>query len=223
MQYRIDDEGTIFHLEWNNPFTGDNESLCRVEGTHADFYITAYVTGSGNTKAPMRFMLGEKADASPRQRDWRTCKNCKGLFFALDDGHCAAHPLGIVSAPSPETIEQAQSPLPPGLTTRRPEASGSTVAKRPLPRRRPRHRPHPVTQQRPVCSCSANMKPQAMNSTSPMAFPGRTVSRNGAHVNTARACSTMDRMRKAFVQAAGAATRQRPRGRTFIYGSACLP
>jgi hypothetical protein len=118
VQYRIDDEGTLFHLEWNNPFTGDNEPLCRLEGTHADFYITAYVTGSGNTKVPRRFMLGEKADASPRQRDWRTCTNCKGLVFALDEGHCAARPLGIVSASSPETIEQAQSSFPAGLRPR---------------------------------------------------------------------------------------------------------
>ena len=115
VQYRIDSEGTIFHLEWNNPISGDNESLCRVEGTHADYYLTAYVTGGGNTNVHMRFVLGEKADASPRQRDWMTCKNCKGLFFALDDGHCAAHPLGIVSAPSDDIIDISQAPLPPGI------------------------------------------------------------------------------------------------------------
>jgi hypothetical protein len=124
VQYRIDDEGTVFHVEWNNPFVGDNESLCRVEGTHPDFYVAAYVTGGGNTNVHMRFMLGEKADASKTERDWMTCMNCKGLFFSLDEGHCPAHPLGIASPPPDETISNMQAPWPAGL---RPAPSGDFI------------------------------------------------------------------------------------------------
>jgi hypothetical protein len=115
VQYRLDDEGTIFHLEWSNPFLGDNESHCRVEGPHADFYLTNSVTGGGNTRAHQRYMLGEKADAAPRHRDWMTCAACKGLVHSLAGGHCPARPLGMRSAPSAEQVERMVTPLPGGL------------------------------------------------------------------------------------------------------------
>lgn len=101
VKYHVDNEGTLFHLEWNVPYAGANESLCRVEGGRENYYITKYSTGGGNTKVRMRFMIGERARLNPKSSpDWRTCGNCKTLFFALDEGHCAARPLGIESAPS---------------------------------------------------------------------------------------------------------------------------
>ena len=117
VQYRVDGEGTIFHLEWSNPFIGDNECLCRVEGGRPDDYVTGTVNGGGNTNVHMRFMIGEKADASPRQRDWMSCKNCKTLFSALDEGHCAARPLGIVSAPSDSVRDLIQAQHPAGVSS----------------------------------------------------------------------------------------------------------
>ena len=118
VQYGVDDEGTVFHLEWSNPFVGDNACLCRVEGAHADFYATNSITGGGNTAAHMRFILGENADASKRDPDWRTCLHCKTLFYAREEGFCPARPRGVVSAPTDATRENAQvpgQPLPGGL------------------------------------------------------------------------------------------------------------
>jgi hypothetical protein len=93
VQYRLnDDGGTIFHLDWVNPFIGGNESSCRVEGVQGSQYITAKVTGGGNTKVQMRYLLGARVDAGPRQPDWMTCGNCKLLFFAphTSESNCPA-------------------------------------------------------------------------------------------------------------------------------------
>jgi hypothetical protein len=93
VKFRIDDEGTSFHLQWVNPFVGENESSCRVEGTHADWDVTHSFTGGGNKAAHQRFLLGERAAFGPRQSDWRICGKCKVLFFALDQGVCPANAI----------------------------------------------------------------------------------------------------------------------------------
>jgi hypothetical protein len=113
-----DDEGTTFHLEWNVPFIGGNESDCRVEVTpNPSWYIAKAITpGGGNTQVHMRYMIGEVARANKlSSQDWRTCTKCKLLFFGLDDGHCAARPLGITSGPSEDMLRRTQAPLPGGL------------------------------------------------------------------------------------------------------------
>lgn len=137
VRYHVDDEGTIFHLEWNVPFVGGNESHCRVEGRRAGWYIANSITGGGNTRAPMRYMIGEGARANKKSSpDWRTCAKCKLLCFALDDGHCAGHPLGITSAPSDDMLRQAQAPrtpLPGGLQRRRLGGEGSPPPPPPPP------------------------------------------------------------------------------------------
>jgi hypothetical protein len=110
VQYIIEDGlGTIFHLEWSVPFLGDNSSHCRVEGGSEGFYVARAINGGGNTRVEMRFMVGEKIASARTDRNWKTCGSCKSLFLALDEGHCAARPLGIVSAPSDDMIDQMQS------------------------------------------------------------------------------------------------------------------
>jgi hypothetical protein len=93
VKFRIDDEGTTFHLQWVNPFLGGNESSCRVEGTHTDWYVTHTFSGGGNKAAHQRFLLGERAAFNPRQSDWRTCGKCKVLFSGFDQGICPANPI----------------------------------------------------------------------------------------------------------------------------------
>lgn len=121
VRYHVDAAGTIFHLEWNVPFLGGNESHCRVEGGNAAWYIANSITGGGNTRAPMRYMIGEAARANKHSSpDWRFCGGCKSLFFELDEGRC--RPVGIAMAPSAEQLGQMQAPqapLPGGLQRRR--------------------------------------------------------------------------------------------------------
>jgi hypothetical protein len=92
VKYRIDDQGTLFVVQWNNPFLGGNDCDCHVEGTHADFYVVDRVCGGGNTGAQMRFMLGALVAGSERQTDWRFCGKCMELFFngTEDKGTCPA-------------------------------------------------------------------------------------------------------------------------------------
>ena len=106
VKFRIDDEGTSFHLQWVNPFLGEAGCSCRVEGTHADWYVWHSFSGSGNTAAHQRFLLGEKAEFLPRESYWRTCGKCKALFFALDEGMCAgaAFSPGVVDELGREVI-----------------------------------------------------------------------------------------------------------------------
>jgi hypothetical protein len=138
VQYRLDADGTIFHLEWDNPFVGDNEALCRVEGPNADFYATASVTGGGNTSAHMRYPVGEKADASPRQRDWRVCPACTLLVCSLEHGPCAARPRGITRAPGDVgdviAAPDGEGSRPAGMDTRRPGSIGDVVRDEARPR-----------------------------------------------------------------------------------------
>ncbi|MBI1896337.1 MAG: hypothetical protein HYS04_07340 [Acidobacteria bacterium] len=118
VKYRIGVDGTIFHVEWDNPLVGGNECLCRVEGPNADFFGGIAISGGGNTGVQMHFLLGEKANAAPRQSDWRTCEKCKTLFYSLEEGNCGAQALGIDSAPSGDLrsgIQAPQGPLPAGL------------------------------------------------------------------------------------------------------------
>jgi len=118
VRYHVDDAGTIFHLEWNVPYIGGNESHCRVEGTNAGWYITNSTTGGGNTRAPMRYMIGEAARANKHSSpDWRYCGKCKSLFYELDEGRC--RPVGISMAPSAEQLDRMQEAHPGGLQRRR--------------------------------------------------------------------------------------------------------
>jgi hypothetical protein len=91
VQYRLDDGGTIFRLGWIIPFIGGNESTVNVGDINSDFYVVDSLTGGGNT-AHIRYLLGEKAAAAPRQPDWQTCRKCKSMFFAPQgaDSSCAA-------------------------------------------------------------------------------------------------------------------------------------
>jgi hypothetical protein len=128
VQYRVDDEGTLFHLEWDNPLVGENECDCRVEGLHSDFYLVDHDNGGGNTGAKMRFLLGEWADANRKESDWRTCGRCKTLVFALDEGHCAAHPRGIVSAPSGDLGDLIAAPSHSGVESAPSGGFGDLIA-----------------------------------------------------------------------------------------------
>jgi hypothetical protein len=127
VQYRVDDDGTLFHIEWDNPLVGENECDCRVDGAHIDFYLVDHVNGGGNTGAKMRFLLGERADTNKKESDWRTCGRCKTLVFALDDGHCAAHDLGIVAAPS-DYDDVIARPSDTGVETAPPGGFGGLIA-----------------------------------------------------------------------------------------------
>lgn len=117
VQYEVGGDGTVFHLEWNIPFMGGNESLCRVQGTNVDYYVTRYTASGGNTRVHMRYMIGEKARANPKTGpDWQTCGKCRILVSVLDEGRCAARPLGVQSAPSRRMRDliQGRSPGPDG-------------------------------------------------------------------------------------------------------------
>jgi hypothetical protein len=91
VDFRLDGEGTIFHVEWVHPFVGGIETHTHVRGTHDDWYVWSALAGGGNA-AHLRFMVGEKAAAAPRQSDWQTCWKCKTMFFVPQgaDSDCAA-------------------------------------------------------------------------------------------------------------------------------------
>ncbi|MEU7987473.1 hypothetical protein AB0B56_21645 [Streptosporangium canum] len=86
--YGLDDEGTALKISWVVPFIGGNEARAEVTGPNAGFYVCRGEISGGNKKVAARFAIGENAALSPRVSDWRTCGECKTLFFALDAGRC---------------------------------------------------------------------------------------------------------------------------------------
>jgi hypothetical protein len=119
--YNLDNEGTVFHVRWDIPFAGENVAQCNVAGPHADFYEWFATPTGGNKKVHLRYTFGEKVDFDDWDRpysDWRICGKCKVLFFALDEGHCPAQPLGIVSRPSDSILRHLPGyPGPPATVT----------------------------------------------------------------------------------------------------------
>jgi hypothetical protein len=92
-----DDAGSSLVLKWDNPFIGSNDFSAPVEGPSArDFYFVRTFTGSGDKGAHMRAMLGERADFAERDRFWRTCGECKALFFEPDQARsvCPSNATG---------------------------------------------------------------------------------------------------------------------------------
>lgn len=90
--YQIDPEGTEWHVRWVVPQIGSNEAHCNVAGPNADWYVwKARIVEGGGTKAPARFTLAERAEVEGgRERDWRTCGDCKSLVLATESGRCPA-------------------------------------------------------------------------------------------------------------------------------------
>ncbi|MFG2380847.1 hypothetical protein [Streptomyces avermitilis] len=87
-----DDAGNELTVNWDNPFAGSNASDSFVTGATASQYESDHVTGGGNTKAHMRYLVGALVDSGPRQADWKTCEKCKLLFFTphVADSSCPA-------------------------------------------------------------------------------------------------------------------------------------
>jgi hypothetical protein len=57
--YASDDDKFTFSVSWDNPFLGSNSSGAQVSGPDASRYRVIWFTGSGNTKAEMRYFLFE--------------------------------------------------------------------------------------------------------------------------------------------------------------------
>jgi hypothetical protein len=84
--YALDDGGTMFWLEWSNPFIGAGRNK-----SGGDWGARRLACGDGHPgrrkqRAPLQ--IGDVALASATQLNWQTCGECKLLFHAEGEGSC---------------------------------------------------------------------------------------------------------------------------------------
>ena len=68
----------------------------RLEGPHADFFVTHHITPGGNHNVHMEFLFAERTLTTPSEQGWQTCGECKAMFFAPDatESKCPGAPIG---------------------------------------------------------------------------------------------------------------------------------
>jgi hypothetical protein len=91
-QYNVDGTDIFYTIAWSIPFIGSNRTNSRLEGVGSELAGIFHIGANGNTKVPMRYMIGERIAAANRTPDWRICDKCKCLFFApgIEKSDCAA-------------------------------------------------------------------------------------------------------------------------------------
>jgi hypothetical protein len=84
VRYNVEGTGIFYTITWSVPFIGSNGTNSLLEGPGAEQLVIFHAGANGNTKVPMRYLIGEKVAAAARQADWRPCDKCKTLYFAPD-------------------------------------------------------------------------------------------------------------------------------------------
>jgi hypothetical protein len=92
--------GVRLKCYWDNPWLGENKTSSSLELGDPNHYLYWSLTGSGDQKAEMQFVLFQR----PFQDAWRYCKLCHGMFFDgyAQKGICPGLPSrGVLEATAP--------------------------------------------------------------------------------------------------------------------------
>jgi hypothetical protein len=92
VRYGVDGTDAFYNVTWSNPFIGTNGTNSTLDGLNTELLVILHEGASGNTRVPMRYMIGETIAFAPRATDWRFCDKCKALYFApsIESSDCPA-------------------------------------------------------------------------------------------------------------------------------------